>query len=410
VKASHFAWVMVALLWGVALLNYLDRQVVFSMFPPLRRDLGFSNVELGLLSTVFLWPYAVLSPWAAYLGERLGRARTIVLSLAVWSLVTLATGHARSVGSMLIARGLLGISEAFCLPVALALIADYHGSRTRSLATGIQFTGSYLGFVVAGAGGGWMAEHYGWRSAFTVLGVAGVVYSVFLLFVMPWREKSAAARPPQAPLHFASSVRELFRLAGFLRLTMAFSMMSIANFIVFTWLPIYIYERFRVSLTSAGFSATFYIQVGSFSGILLGGWLADRWARSTGRGRVLTQVVGLAAAAPFLFVVGFTASPVLLDVCLVPFGLGRGMFDCNAMPVLCQIAPEEHRSIGYGIFNLAGCLCGGLMAAVAGYLKSTLGLVSAFALAALVLLVAVGLLLGLRLPAAVAVGNPESVK
>jgi MFS family permease len=192
-------------------------------------------------------------------------------------------------------------------------------------------------------------------------------------------------------------VRELIRVPGFLHLTVAFSMMSIANTVVFTWLPVYVYERFHVSLTDAGFSATFYVQVGSFSGILIGGWMADRWAHSSGRGRVLTQVVGLAAAAPFLVVAAFTSSPVLLAICLLTFGLGRGMFDCNAMPVLCQIARVELRSMGYGIFNFAGCLCGGLMAAVAGYLKSTLGLVAAFVLAGLVLLSAVGLLLRVRL-------------
>ncbi len=389
--ASRYAWLLVALLWVVALLNYLDRQVIFSVFPLLSRDLELSPAQLGLLSTAFLWIYGLLSPPAGYVADRFGRARVILVSLLLWSLITWATGHARDFPQLLIARALMGVSEAFYIPAALALIAATHSERTRSLATGVHQTGIYVGLVLGGAGGGWMGERYGWRAAFTILGVVGVCYAVLL---------TAALRPVMAPgpptpackPDFGKSLVRLLRLPGFPALTAVFGALSVANWLVYTWLPFYLYERFHMSLTLAGFSATFYIQAASLAGSLGGGWLGDRWSRKSSRGRVWTQALGLGVAGPFLFTLANTSSLLVLILSLVCFGLGRGFYDANAMPVLCQIARDELRATGYGVYNLAGCVLGGLAGALAGILKGRLGLGGAFQLAAaLVLISAIGL-------------------
>lgn len=281
-------WLLVALLWMVALLNYLDRQVIFSLFPLLQNDLRLSSVELGLLSTVFLAVYGALTPFVGYLADRFGRGRLILISLVVWSAVTWAAGHARNINELLAARALMGISEACYLPAALALIVERQSERYRSLATGLHQSGLYTGMILGGAWGGWMGEHYGWR-------------------------------------------------------------------------PVC--------------------------------WLADRWMARSKRGRILVQTIGLAAAAPFLLLIGFANSHGLLVVALLAFGLGRGFYDCNTMPVLSQIAAPDLRATGYGVFNFFSCLVGGVAAAGAGYLKSTIGLSSAFLIASVVLLCASGLLL-----------------
>lgn len=389
---ARYAWILVGLLWVVALLNYVDRQIIFSVLPLVKADLHLSNVQLGLLGAVFIWVYGLLSPVAGYLGDRFGRVRIILISLLVWSAVTWATGLARTAGELMWARGLMGISEACYIPAALALIADHHGERSRSLATGLHFSGVYVGLVLGGAGGGWMGEQYGWRAPFTLLGIAGLAYAVLLKFAL--REHAAAAPSPPRLL---ASLRELVRLRGFITLTLIFSTTSIANWIVYTWLPLYLYERFGMSLAGAGFAATFYIQAGSVAGILLGGRLADGWARRSPSGRLLTQAAGLSAAAPCLFLAGSTPVLAFVIAGLLLFGIGRGMFDCNAMPVLCQIARPGLRSTGYGIFNCVGCLIGGVMAALAGALKTALGLTAAFQLAAVILFLSALVLARLRL-------------
>jgi MFS family permease len=179
-------------------------------------------------------------------------------------------------------------------------------------------------------------------------------------------------------------------------MTLVFGSFSLANWAIYTWLPVYLYERFNMKLAAAGFSATFYIQAASVGGILIGGWLADRWNQVSRRGRVLTQCLGVAMAAPCLFLVGFTSSRVVLIAGLIVFGLGRGFYDCNTMPVLSQIARAELRSTGYGVFNLVGTLTGGVIAAVAGALKNIIGLGGVFQLAALLMLISVVLLSRLR--------------
>jgi MFS family permease len=404
-REQHYAWLVVGLLWLVALLNYLDRQVIFSVFPLLEHDpdLHLSNLQLGLLGTVFLWVYGLLSPLTGFLGDRYGRKRVIILSLFAWSLVTWTTGLAPNFTSLLWARALMGVSEACYIPAALALIADYHGTRSRSLATGLHQSGIYVGIVLGGVGGGWLGEHFGWRFAFTILGIVGVSYTPVLTYLLKDQGPDISRGNGVTGSRLSSTLREVVSLPGFLTMTAVFMAASIGGWIAFTWMPVYLYERFNMSLTASGFSATFYMQLGSLSGILGGGWFADRWAQRSSQGRLLTQAFGLMLAAPFLFLVGFTSSPMLLVTALYLFGFGRGIYDCNVMPALCQIAHTGVRSTGYGIFNFAGCLAGGATAAVAGMVKSVIGIGGALQLAAAVLFVSAFLLLRLRPPAEVRV-------
>ncbi|HET8548851.1 MAG TPA: MFS transporter, partial [Bryobacteraceae bacterium] len=260
----------------------------------------------------------------------------------------------------------------------------------RSLAVGLHQSGLYVGIVLGGAWGGWMGDHYGWRPVFTILGLAGILYLVPLWLGM--RGLTGSGSQPDRT-GFKASLRELLKLPGFTILTLVFSASALQNWIVYTWLPVYLYERFGMSLANAGFSATFYIQVAGFAGILFGGWLADRWSRTSPRGRLLTQVAGLAAGAPFLFLIGFTTSFPLLVLALITYGLGRGFYDANTMPVLSQIAAPRLRGTGYGIFNLAGCITGGVAAAGAGWLKEIVGLSAAFQISAVILLAGATLLL-----------------
>jgi MFS family permease len=390
---AQYAWSLVGLLWVVAFLNYVDRQVIFSLFPLVEKEFRLTGAELGFLSTVFLWIYGLASPLGGYIADRFGRVRVILVSLLIWSAVTWATGHARSYGELVATRALMGLSEAFYLPAALALIADHHGERTRSLATGLHQSGLYTGIVLGGVGGGWLGETYGWRSPFTLLGAAGVAYFALLAWGLRRSAKTATAG---SALHLASSLSKLSGLHGFWRVTLVFSAVGLANFLVYTWLPLYLYERFRMTLTSAGFSATFYIQAASFAGIFIGGLAADYWGARRLKGRIWVQSAGLAAAAPFLFLIGVASSQALLIMALLVFGLGRGIYDSNAMPVLCQIAPTQFRSTGYGVFNLVSCIVGGIAAAAAGYLKSAIGLGLAFQAAAAILIAATLILLTVR--------------
>ena len=380
-------WLLVALLWVIAALNYIDRQMVFSLFPLLRSSLGATDVQLGLLSTVFLLVYGALSPFAGYIADRIGKGRVILAGLLIWSLVTWLTSFATSIGGLLVSRALMGVSEACYLPAALALIMEAHSDRSRSLAAGIHSSGLYTGIVLGGTWGGWAGQHYGWRPAFAVCGLIGIAYFAILFWIFPKSRTNTDASPS-----FSAAAARLLQTPGFLVLTAGFTAISIANWLVNTWMPSYVYDRFGLSLTEAGFSASFYIQAASYAGVFLGGWMADRWTRSTPRGRILTQIIGLFAAAPFLCLMGFTRSFTWMAVAMITYGLGRGLYDANAMPVLAQIAAKDLRATGYGIFNLAGCVVGGLTTVLAAQLKSAVGLGAAFPFAGVLLFLCAALL------------------
>src|SRR3954453_7788503 len=310
-------WVPVGLLWGVALLNYLDRQVVFSQFSLIQRDLHATSLELGLISSVFLWVYGSLSPFAGYIADRWGRARVILTGLFVWSGATWVTAHGGSISGMLASRALMGVSEAFYLPAALALIVDRHGPATRSLATGIHQSGLYAGSIFGGAWGGWMGEHYGWRSTFTLLGIIGVAYGVVLVFSL------RRDRPRTSTHGVFPALIAVTKAKGFVFLALAFGAISVSNWLIYTWLPLFLIERFGWSLTKAGFTATFYTQAASFAGMLLSGILADRLALRNPRARVWIQILGMALSAPFLLGLSFSHSEGIVVIALLGIGLLR---------------------------------------------------------------------------------------
>ena len=371
-ESARPAWLVVALLWVVVMLNYLDRQVIFSLFPLLRADLRLSDVQLGLLGTAFLWVYAAFSPVAGWIGDRFGHRRVILGSLAVWSAVTGLTALAPAFPALLAARGLMGISEAFYIPAALALVASWHGEKTRARAVGIHQSGIYAGVVLGGFGGAWIGENFGWRAVFWVLGGAGLLYASVLPLLL--RDKPRQTMPAKSGAGFWASSGVVVRRKGFWPVLGVFTATSMAGWLIYTWMPLFLFERFGLSLTEAGFTATFYIQAASVGGILAGGWAGDLLAARHARGRIWTQVVGLCLGGPFLALSGVTSEVWILYLALICYGAGRGIYDCNIMPVLCGIVAEDERATAYGLLNCAGTLAGGVMAFAAGALKASAGI------------------------------------
>jgi len=387
-RRSLYPWLLTILLLLAFLLNYLDRQVIFAIFPLLQTDFGLSAVQLGSLGTAFLWVYAFCNPVCGYLSDRVGYKWLIVSSLLVWSGVSWATAHASGYGSLLATRAIMGVSEACYLPAALALIASTHSERTRSRAMGIHYSGSYLGTILGGSVGGYTASVYGWRWMFAALGIGGILYAIVLaVTIRPDREVTPALER-RTPLRLSKS---LFS-KEFRSVLIVFALLSLADWAVYAWMPFYLYEHFHLSLASAGFAATFYLKGGSILGVLFGGYLADRWYCNDARARWFTQSIALLLSAPLFFALARTASFHLLVVCMIGFGLCKGAYDCNVMPTLCEIVPLHLRSTAFSLVNFAGCFAGGMIAIIAGALKHAIGLGTIFASLAVVILIGGGIL------------------
>ncbi len=359
VSLTRTAWLVVALLVPVALLNYLDRQMLAAMNKSMMADIPdiATKAHWGLVLGAFKWVYAILSPVGGYLSDRLSRRHVITVSLVVWSAVTWATGHVTTFEQLVATRALMGISEAFYIPAALALITEFHLGPTRSRAVGFHQTGIYLGIILGGFSG-YVADNpdLGWRFAFSACGVIGLVYAVPLYALLRNPPPSAEVRRSLSPM---AAMGELLGNFGFLLLVLYFTLPAIAGWVVKDWMPAILNEKFSLTQGQAGFSAVFYVQVASLVGVALGGWLADRWMRRTVRGRIFTSALGMTFFLPSLFGVGDAGSLGVAVAFLILFGLGWGFFDCNNMPILCQIVRPELRATGYGVMNLVSISCGG---------------------------------------------------
>ncbi|MEY5010693.1 MAG: L-galactonate transporter [Verrucomicrobiota bacterium] len=370
---SKKGWVAVALLWLVALLNYFDRLMLTSMRDPIKEAIPMSDAQFGLLSAVFLWIYALASPLGGHLADRFGKRRLILASLALWSAVTCWTGYTRTFGELLAARACMGLSEACYIPAALALLSDHHRGRTRSLATGIHMSGIYTGAALGGLGG-WAADHWGWRAGFIGFGGFGLLYALVLF---RWLEDAPDAPADSgvhtgiaaAPAEPAAPLSVLFGNHGFRILLVVNLFWGISSWVTSAWLPTFLREHFHLSLTQAGFSASAPVQTAAFAGVLLGGFLTDRWRFSEPRARTLLPALLFFLAAPALFFAVSTENLPWAIAGLALLGLSRGGFDANHMPIVRELLPERQSATAYGFLNFCSCSAGGLMIYVGGLMK-----------------------------------------
>ena len=364
-SVSRYAWIVVGLLVPVALLNYLDRQMIAAMKASVMGDVSgiTSDKAWGQMLGQFKWVYAFLSPVGGYIADRFGRKYTICGSLFAWSAITWATGHVTTYDGLLWTRTLMGISEAFYIPAALALVSDYHIGNTRSRATGLHQMGIYCG-VILGGFTGYVADApaLGWRWMFNVTGLVGILYAPVLLMVLRDAPKQMTATEVESKPRVASALCELFTNKSFILLVMYFTLPAIAGWVVRDWMPVILQEQFNLSQGRAGVSATLYWQAAAIVAAFFGGWLADKWMRRTDRGRIYVSAIGMALIIPALFGVGNAPNLNSLSLAiasLVLFGIGWGFFDGNNMPILSQIVRPKLRATGYGIMNLVSISFGG---------------------------------------------------
>ncbi|ANR73403.1 MFS transporter [Prevotella scopos JCM 17725] len=368
---KYYPWVLVALLWFVALLNYMDRQMLSTMQEAMKVDIAELNhaEAFGALMAVFLWVYGLVSPFAGIIADRANRKWLVVGSIFVWSAVTLLMGYAESFNQLYWLRAFMGISEALYIPAALSLIADWHEGKSRSLAIGIHMTGLYVGQAVGGFGAT-LAAMLSWNAAFHWFGIIGIVYSIVLLLFMKESPKHGQKRTSQEE---AKTSKNPFRGLSIVCSTWAFwvilfyfAVPSLPGWATKNWLPTLFANSLNIPMSTAGPMSTITIAVSSFIGVIMGGIVSDRWVQRNLCGRVYTSAIGLALTVPALMLLGFGHSLVAFVGAGLCFGIGYGMFDANNMPILCQFISSKYRSTAYGIMNMTGVFAGAVVTQVLG--------------------------------------------
>ena len=370
-SSKIYPWIVVGLLWGVALLNYMDRQMLSTMKEAMQIDIAElqSATNFGHLMAVFLWIYGLMSPISGIIADRLNRKWLIVGSLFVWSSVTYLMGIATTFDQVFWLRALMGVSEALYIPAGLSLIADYHTGKSRSLAVGIHMTGLYTGQAIGGFGAT-VAAAFSWHTTFHWFGIIGVVYALILMVFL--RDKKTVAEQPAAAVaaqpkdSVLASLKALFSNVAFWVILLYFAAPSLPGWATKNWLPTLFAENLHIEMAEAGPLSTFTIAFSSFIGVIFGGILSDRWAQRNIRGRIYTGGIGLALTIPALLMLGFGHNlPMILGGGLC-FGIGFGMFDANNMPILCQFVSPRHRATAYGIMNMTGVFAGAAITSFLG--------------------------------------------
>jgi MFS transporter, ACS family, D-galactonate transporter len=371
-----YPWLVVALLWLVALLNYMDRQMLSTMKPAMMIDIAeLEKAEnFGRLMAVFLWIYGLMSPMAGLIGDRVNRKWLIIGSLGVWSFVTLTMGYATSFNQLFVLRAIMGVSEALYMPAGLSLIADYHKGNTRSRAVGIHMTGIYVGQAFGGFGAT-VASSWSWQTAFHSFGLIGIAYSVILIIFLAEKRdnREPSEKSTEKSMAGLKSVRHslglLLGTISFWIILLYFAAPSFPGWAVKNWLPTLFSDTLKIPMSKAGPLCTITVAMSSFLGVLLGGIMADKWTMKNVRGRIYTGVIGLFLTVPALLMLGYGNGLAVILAGGILFGLGFGMFDTNNMPVLCQFVSPRHRAAGYGLMNMAGIFVGAFTTNLLG--KST---------------------------------------
>ena len=412
------------MLWFVCFFNYADRQAIFSVFELLKAEMNLTDVQLGIVGAAFMWVYAGFGPIAGLIGDRLRRKTLIIGGLVFWSMITVATALSTKYSHLVLFRALEGFGEAFYFPASMSMLSAYHGPETRSRAMSLHQSSVYAGTIAGGSVAGVFGQHYGWRSSFYLFGSLGALLGFLLLLLLrePRREEHSESieshspigspisptRNPKYPIRDPQSkireprpvLRTVFELFANPMMRILMAVFVGANFVAMiflTWMPSFLYRRFNLSLAMAGVSATAYLQIASVVGVLTGGVLADKLARRTAGGRMITQAIGLTLGAPFIFLAGWTISVPLVIAALIGFGYFKGLYDANIWASLHDVVPPECRASAVGFMNSVGWIGGGVAPVAIAAASERFGMSACISASSVIyLLVAVLLLSSIR--------------
>jgi MFS family permease len=391
---KNYPWIVVALLWVVALLNYLDRQMLSTMKPTMQADIPElqSATNFGYLMAIFLWIYGFMSPISGIIADKVSRRWLIILSLLVWSSVTFAMGYSTTYNQLYWLRAVMGFSEALYIPAGLSMIADFHTSKTRSLAVGIHMTGLYVGQALGGFGAT-IASSYSWQATFHTFGIIGIIYAVVLVFFL---RDPVVKEQKENDRVTGGAITGVFKGVGLLLANVSFwiilfyfAIPSLPGWATKNWLPTLFAENLNIDMSKAGPLSTMTIAISSFLGVIFGGVLSDKWVQRNIRGRLYTSAIGLVLMVPSLFLIGFGDTLFHVMSAAFCFGFGYGMFDANNMPILCQFVPLRLRATGYGLMNMVGVFAGAFITNLLGKSTDAGNLGQSFAMLSAIILAAV---------------------
>lgn len=370
-------WQLLIILWFAFFLNQADRQIFNVTLPLIRSDIDLSDAEFGLIASSLIWTYGFLVPIAGFLGDIFSRRNILAFCILFWSISTFFTGFASGLIPFILLLGIAtGGGEAFYAPAANALLSEKY-SRNRAFALSIHQTAIYFGIILSGVLAGYIGENYGWRRSFNVFGVAGIVLSLIFMIRIKNEKKVVRSSIRDIKMSLIEAIG-VFTKPTVIMLTLAFACMVFVNVGYLTWMPLFLVEKYNMSVTYAGFSSLIYHHIGAFFGVMIGSRLSDKLALTDPKKRLVIQSVALIGGVPFIFLMGFTNSQTITYTALALFGVMRGVYDSNIFASLYEVVKPSTRSSATGFMLMFAFLIGAFAPLILGILKPTLGLAASF--------------------------------
>ena len=363
----------------VNILNYADRYVLSAVLPKIHSDLGLTPLQEGLLGSSFLFVYAIATLPLGVWADRSVRKNIVSLCVGLWSVATVLAGFTRNFIQLFLVRSVLGIGEAGYAPASLSLLGDYFSKAHRGRVLSYWSMGTLIGAAIGFTMGGLVADAFGWRWAFYVVGIPGLICA-FLAWRMtePQRgvfdqEDIESASGSEAAIEMHGSLGKGFwsSIKTFIHIPTYWVLVGALVFSFFTiggasyWLPTYIHDTFHIGVGMGGTLSGIVLVISGLVGTIAGGWLADTFQARIPQGRLLVATLGLLIGAPlillaffmhilWLFVVVFVLAGITLNFCTGPL---------NA--VIQDVIAPEMRSTAIGLALLLAHLLGDAAAPLA---------------------------------------------
>lgn len=377
-RRLQYKWELLLILWAAYFLKQGGWQIYGAVAPLIKTDLAVSDVELGMVATVFTLILAVCAPVGGVLGDFVSKKWLVCFSLITFGVGTLLTGWSMNLMALILFRGVVtGVGLGFYYPAANTLIGQYH-QETRAQAMAVHQTSVYAGIVVSSWFAGWIGQQHGWRWSFYVFGAAGVL--VGSVAALRLRNERRDAELPELvaaatqPMTLPEVLRPIWRTPTFYFISLAFGGAMFANLGSMMWMPTYLFEKYHLSLADAALYAVLYHFIFAFFGVIVGGRLSDRLARRRKTIRMEVEFIGLLGAVPFLWMLGSSSGLIGIYVALAGYGFFRGVYESNLFAVLFDVIPPRSRSSATGLVILWALGVGALAPVLLGYIKQHVNL------------------------------------
>ena len=399
-KKIDYKWFALALLWVAFFLQQGTRQVYGPLVGSIKDAVGASDVQLGLVSTVFTLVYGITIPFAGFAADLFSRKWMVVIGVAIFSAGILTSGFVTCIGALVVTYGLVnGFGQPFYYPSSTSLISQLHAD-SKATALSLLQLGMYGGVIGCSWLAGWFAGlgTEGWRLPFKVLGVVGLCWAGVLAFTLRNTEVSRAGAdaqervPPADRVTIGAALKAMFAKPAAVLIALALGMEVYVDVGFKTWMPNYLSETFSVSKASAGLNAVLWHYLGAALGIVIGSRIGDRFVKRCPTIRFWVIGGGLFLGAPFIFMMSQATTYVTCCIAMFLFGVFRGAYDSNNFAAFFDVVEPRYHASAAGFNLMIAFLFGCFSPTVLGWTKANYSMATGLSTLAIPYLVGVALL------------------